>query len=104
MSFVTDLSAAWQRNRSLVCVGLDPDMARLPAHLPRSNAGVGEFCRAIVDSTHDLVCCYKPQIAHFAALGAEQELRELIEYVHTRFPGVPAVSYTHLTLPTILRV
>ena len=91
MSFIDDLAAAWQRNRSLVCVGLDPDVARLPTHLPRTNAGVAEFCRAIVDATHDLVCCYKPQIAYFAALGAEQELRELIEYIHTRHAGVPVI-------------
>ncbi len=91
MSFIADLADAWQRNQSLVCVGLDPDPARIPSHLPRNNAGIAEFCRAIVDATHDLVCCYKPQIAHFAALGAEQELQQLIEYIHARYPGVPVI-------------
>ena len=91
MSFTQTLAAAWQRNQSLVCVGLDPDLARLPAHLPRSNAGVAEFCKSIVDATHDLVCAYKPQIAYFAALGAEPELKGLIEYIHTRYPGVPVI-------------
>jgi orotidine-5'-phosphate decarboxylase len=91
MSFTQSLAATWQRTRSLVCVGLDPDITRLPAHLPSSNAGVAQFCRAIVDATHDLVCAYKPQIAYFAALGAEAELQQLIGYIHTRYPGVPVI-------------
>jgi orotidine-5'-phosphate decarboxylase len=91
MSFMQTLADAWQRNQSLVCVGLDPDLARLPAHLPRSNAGVAQFCKDIVDATHDLVCAYKPQIAYFAALGAEQELKDIIDYIHSRHPGVPVI-------------
>src|SRR5262249_31844021 len=46
---------------------------------------------AIVDSVTDLVAAFKPQIAHFAALGAERELEQLIEYVHGRYPTVPVI-------------
>ncbi len=49
------------------------------------------FCRAIVDSVADLVCAFKPQIAHFAALGAERALEALIEYIHERHPTVPVI-------------
>ena len=45
-------------------------------------AGALAFCRAIVDAVADLVCAFKPQTAHFAALGAERELAALIDYIH----------------------
>jgi orotidine-5'-phosphate decarboxylase len=91
MSFMQSLAAAWQRNQSLVCVGLDPDLSKLPKHLARERAGVAEFCKSIVDATHDLVCAYKPQIAYFAAIGAEAELASVIDYIHQRYPGVPVI-------------
>jgi len=49
------------------------------------------FCRAIVDATADLVCAFKPQIAHFAALGAEDALQRLIAHIHAAHPGVPVI-------------
>jgi orotidine-5'-phosphate decarboxylase len=52
---------------------------------------VFEFCRAIVDATADLVCCFKPQIAHFAALRAEDALERLIAHIHAQHPGVPVI-------------
>lgn len=53
--------------------------------------GVLTFCRRIVDATADLVSAFKPQAAHFGALGAERELAELIHYIHSRHPGVPVI-------------
>ena len=54
---------AVERSGSHVCVGLDPDPARMPI------ADVAEFNRAIIDATHDLVAAYKPQLAFYEALG-----------------------------------
>ena len=71
MTFIETLKQAWQRNDSLVCVGLDPEPSRIPQHLRGQPDAIFEFCRAIVDATADLVCCFKPQIAHFAAHRAE---------------------------------
>ena len=81
MHFMTALTAAWQQRNSLLCVGLDPDPARFPAHLQGRQDAIFEFCKAIVDATADLVCCFKPQIAYFAARGAEDQLEALIEQV-----------------------
>ena len=64
MRFTEQLAAAWQRNNSLLCVGLDPDPARLPASLTGTGGAIFSFCRAIVDATADLVCAFKPQIAY----------------------------------------
>jgi len=91
MGFMQDLRAAWQRNDSLVCVGLDPEPAKFPARFRDDPDAVFGFCRAIVDATADLVCAFKPQIAHFAALGAEDALQRLIAHIHAAHPGVPVI-------------
>ncbi|HZP67123.1 MAG TPA: orotidine-5'-phosphate decarboxylase [Rudaea sp.] len=91
MTFIERLSTAWARNRSLVCVGLDPEPTRYPAPLRNSPDRVFGFCRAIVDATADLVCCFKPQIAHFAAQGAEDALVRLIAHIHTQHAGIPVI-------------
>lgn len=89
-SFTEQLRTCEEINNSLVCVGLDPLPDAIPAGFEGAN-GVLAFCRDIVDSVADLVCAFKPQIAHFAALGAERELTALIEYVHRRHPSVPVI-------------
>ena len=91
MHFMQSLQTAWTRNNSLVCVGLDPEPAKFPAHLKNRPDAVFEFCAAIVDATADLACSYKPQIAHFAALRAEEALERLIAHIHARHPGVPVI-------------
>ena len=91
MTFMQSLRAAWRRNDSLVCVGLDPEPAKFPARFAGDADAVFGFCRAIVDATADLVCAFKPQIAHFAALDAEDALRRLIAHIHDAHPGVPVI-------------
>jgi orotidine-5'-phosphate decarboxylase len=91
MHFMQSLQQAWTGNDSLVCVGLDPEPAKFPAHLRDTPDAVFEFCRAIVDATADLVCAFKPQIAHFAALRAEDTLERLIAHIHAQHPGVPVI-------------
>ena len=91
MSFMQTLEQAWQRNASLVCIGLDPEPSRLPAHLRNRADALFEFCRAIVDATADQVCCFKPQFAHFAAQRAEDALERLIAHIHRNHPGIPVI-------------
>ncbi len=91
MRFTEKLAAVWQQHNSLVCVGLDPDLDRLPEHLPKNAEGIYIFCRAIIDATHDLVCAYKPQIAYFAAHQAEGALQAVIAYIQKNYPAVPVI-------------
>ncbi|HKR76365.1 MAG TPA: orotidine-5'-phosphate decarboxylase [Rhodanobacter sp.] len=91
MRFHDTLQRRWREHDSLVCVGLDPEPAKFPAHLKGRADAVFEFCRAIVDATADLACAFKPQIAHFAALRAEEALERLIAYIHDKHPGVPVI-------------
>ncbi len=89
-TFVERLRRRWDHQRTLLCVGLDPDPARFPPHL-RGGQAILDFCRAIVDATHDLVCAFKPQIAFFAANRAEDQLEALIAYIHERHTDVPVI-------------
>ena len=91
MTFTQMLAAAWQKNNSLLCVGLDPDPAKFPAHLKGRDDAILEFCTAIVDATADLVCAFKPQIAYFAARRAEDQLEALIAHIHEKHPGIPVI-------------
>lgn len=91
MSFMQALRTRWNQANSLVCVGLDPEPARFPAQFANDPDAVFNFCRAIVDATAPYVCSFKPQIAHFAALGAEDALQRLIAHIHAAHPGIPVI-------------
>lgn len=71
-SFAAKLAAAARRNRSWLCVGLDPDPALAPPQLLSDDSArwVATFNQAIIEATADLVCCYKPNLAFYEALGA----------------------------------
>lgn len=87
-SFVRRLNNACETNRSLVCVGLDPDPSRMPIQ------DVLEFNKAIVDATHDLVCVYKPNLAFYEVLDIYglEVLKQTVEYVRQRAPGVVLIA------------
>ncbi len=91
MNFIDLLTAAWAKNNSLVCVGLDPDLTRFPEGISRDPSGIFAFNRAIINATADLVCAYKPQIAHYAAASAEDALSQTIHYIHSNYPGIPVI-------------
>ena len=85
------LRTAWARSDSLLCVGIDPTLERLPEPIGKNIDGVLAFSKAIVDACAPHVCAFKPQAAHFGALGAEGVLRELIDYIHASYPHVVVV-------------
>ncbi|MBS1169159.1 MAG: pyrF [Burkholderiaceae bacterium] len=91
MTFIDKLSAAWKANNSLLCVGLDPDIKRFPAHLQGKPDAVFEFCKAIVDATAPFACAFKPQIAYFAALRAEDQLEAICGYLREKHPQIPLI-------------
>ena len=82
------LRRAWATNDSMLCVGIDPDPQRLPTALDGAADALLRFCTEIVDATADLVCAFKPQFAHFAALGAEDDLARLCHHIRERHPDV----------------
>ena len=89
--FIEKLTGAWRANNSLLCVGIDPDLKRFPTHLAGRPGAIAAFGRAIIDATADLVCAFKPQIAYFHAERAEDQLEDLIGYIHQRYPEIPVI-------------
>lgn len=59
------------KRKSYLCVGLDPDIKKIPLHLMRYEDPVFEFNKAIIDATRDLCVAYKPNLAFYEALGAK---------------------------------
>ena len=90
-SFTHTLRQRWQAADSMLCVGLDPDPARIPAHLGTGPEAIDRFCRDIIAATADTVCAFKPQIAYFAAQGAEDVLAGLIAHIHAKHPSIPVI-------------
>jgi len=91
MSFIQSVKNAQKKNHSLLCVGLDPDTSKFPEALKGDIKGIFTFNKAVIDATADLVCCYKPQIAYYAAVGAEEQLKQSIDYIHTAYPEIPVI-------------
>jgi orotidine-5'-phosphate decarboxylase len=91
MDFTASLRRRWQTANTLVCVGLDPDPAKIPDHLRKDPHPLFAFNREIIDQTADLVCAYKPQIAYYAAAGAERDLELTIAHIHDHHPGIPVI-------------
>ena len=86
VAFAERLTHASTVSAGLVCVGLDPDPARLPEDLRHDVSPLLAFNRRIVDATADLAAAYKPQIAFYSALGQEAALEASIRYIRTRAP------------------
>ncbi len=91
MTFIEQLRKAERINGSLLCVGLDPEPAKFPAAMKGDASKIYDFCAAIVDATADLVIAFKPQIAYFAAHGAEAQLERLMEHMRRTAPDVPII-------------
>ena len=91
MTFIRRLQDAQQRNGSMLCVGLDPDPARFPTAFKGDASRIYDFCARIVDATRDLVIAFKPQIAYFAAHGAEKQLEQLMAHLRSDAPHVPVI-------------
>ena len=91
MTFLDMLRAAERQNSSMLCVGLDPEPSKFPAHLRGDASKIYDFCAAIVDATADLVIAFKPQIAYFAAHRAEEQLERLVAHMRRAAPQVPVI-------------
>lgn len=91
MNFTDMLGAAERQNRSMLCVGLDPEPAKFPHHWRDDPSRIYEFCAAIVEATADVAMAFKPQIAYFAAHRAEDQLERLMAHMRVVAPQVPII-------------
>ena len=90
-SFHERLRSSWQNSGSLLCVGIDPDLQLMPHAVRAAKKPFFEFGKAIVEATAAYVCAFKPQAAHFAAVGKEHELAELIAFMRANYPAIPII-------------
>jgi orotidine-5'-phosphate decarboxylase len=85
VNFLEKLTDATERNNSLLCIGLDPDPELMP-----DKVGVFKFNKAIIDTTSDLVCAYKLNLAFYEALGFDglDGMKRTIKYVPNNIPVI----------------
>ena len=80
--------------KSFLCVGLDPDLTKIPPHLLETEDPIFEFNKAIIDATHDLTVGYKPNTAFFEAYGIKgwMSLQKTINYINEKFPEIFTIA------------
>lgn len=88
MDFKTKLDKAISKNSSLLCVGLDPDPAKL-----KKGESQFQFNKIIIDATAAFVCAYKPNIAFYEAVGLTglEDLKSTISYIKQNYPLIPII-------------
>src|SRR3989344_8220370 len=91
MTFQQKLETVQDKNNSLLCVGLDPDFDQMPERFQKTIHPQFTFNKWIIDQTHDLVCCFKPNSAFYEARGAEgiAELKATCDYIREKRPHMP---------------
>jgi len=82
------------QKKSFLCVGLDPDLNKIPFHLLETEDPIFEFNKAIIDATHDLAVGYKPNTAFFEAYGIKgwMSLQKTINYINEKFPEIFTIA------------
>jgi len=87
--FIQKLETIVEKNQSLLCVGLDPDIDKIP----KKFSDQFEFNKAIIDATFDLVCSYKLNIAFYEAMGHRGilSLKKTCDYLQKKYPEVPII-------------
>lgn len=93
MTFQQKFDKIVKKNNSLLCIGLDPVWGKLPQHIRESKQPFFTFNKAIINATHDLVCCYKPNSAFYEALGQKGigELKKTCDYLQNTYPEIPII-------------
>lgn len=91
-SFIEKLNRAIDNHNSLLCLGLDPDPEKFPAHFPSSldAEALLAWGKSLIEQTADLVCCYKPNFAFYEQHGPAglEALRQTIAAVPDQIPVI----------------
>lgn len=89
MSFYRRCQTHWAEASSLLCVGLDPEPGRIPGPLQAlpPHQALLAFCQEIIHATAPYAVAFKPQIAHFAAQGAERVLEQICGFIRSQHPS-----------------
>ncbi|MFI5270472.1 MAG: orotidine-5'-phosphate decarboxylase [Candidatus Saccharimonadales bacterium] len=93
MDFSRKLTVTWEKNDSLLCIGLDPELDKLHSSLVSKENPLFEFNKAIIDATAELVCAFKPNSAYYESNGAEgvKQLKLTCDYLKEHYPDIPII-------------
>lgn len=80
--------------KSMLCVGLDTDLSKIPSHLLKTEDPIFEFNKAIIDATAPYTVSYKPNIAFYEAYGVDgwNSLVKTINYLNTEYPKIFTIA------------
>jgi len=80
--------------RSVLCVGLDTDLEKIPTHLLKEDDPVFAFNKAIIDATAAFTVAYKPNIAFYESMGVKgwQSLEKTIQYLDAKYPEIFTIA------------
>jgi orotidine-5'-phosphate decarboxylase len=80
--------------RSFLCVGLDPEIEKIPSFLLKENDPVFSFNKGIIDATHKYAIAYKPNIAFYECLGSEgwKTLELTVRYIKENYPDIFVIA------------
>ena len=83
-----------RRKKSFLCVGLDTDIRKIPAHLQGREDAIFAFNKAIIDATADLCVAYKPNLAFYESLGLEgwKAFEDTVRYIRTNYPDMLIIA------------
>ena len=83
-----DLVANIRRKRTFLCVGLDPDLKKLPAHLLQEADPIFAFNKAVIDATAPYCVAYKPNLAFYECFGLAgwQAYERTVAYLREKHP------------------
>ncbi len=89
--FFQDIKNNFTEKGSCLCVGLDPDISRMPEKFRSSESALFDFLAPIIDATADKVCAYKPNMAFFEVAGPPgiEQLIRVIRHIRDVDPGIP---------------
>jgi orotidine-5'-phosphate decarboxylase len=83
-----------KQKKSFLCIGLDVDLDKIPAHLLKLEDPIFQFNKAIIDATHHLCVAYKPNTAFYEAYGIKgwQALEKTIVYINKEYPEIFTIA------------
>ena len=88
------LVAQIHKKKSFLCIGLDVDLNKIPAHLLQEEDPIFSFNKAIIDATHHLCVAYKPNTAFYEAYGINgwKSLEKTIKYINKCYPEIFTIA------------
>ncbi|QED37839.1 orotidine-5'-phosphate decarboxylase [Antarcticibacterium arcticum] len=89
-----DLIAQIRKKKSFLCIGLDPDLEKIPTYLLSEDDPIFSFNKAIIDATHQFAVAYKPNTAFYEACGRKgwKALSRTIDYLNSNYPEIFTIA------------